>query len=470
MKDEERKKLKKTHQKKSKQDVDDPDATGDPKNDLGPRSWDEYGAEARVGDVAASGTEGGSGADAANAAAADFDLDLPGGLGGGGEGTLDDLTTDATGALALSLAGVSSLGRAAIAAGFTVPENSAAGGSGFGGRFPQAPPPPLPAAPAATAMARLAVPTRLSTSTARLRVRASVHVAALDGLADARALRNIIAAVAPRHLVLLGAPAGDERGDGGGGGAAAEKEKESTATAPPGTLRLLAAAAASDLSRERATVHTPRDGETADASRGAASRRVALTSAALASVSLRPAGDVAVGWLDGVYAAPDVPGGALRIVPAAVAEYGGEGEAEAAAAAAAARERDDEDKRRLRRRGGGGSRLVVPLCAAAALLPPPSSRTNGEDAGGGAFIGDVRLSDLRLALGAAGVRSAFSGGTLVCGRAKIVVARATAAAGATAGASAAAAAAADGEILVEGPLCEEYYRVRDVVYGQYTAS
>lgn len=246
---------------------------------------------------------------------------------------------------------------------------------------------------------------------------------------------------------------------------------ETTAKAP-GTLRALADAAASDLARERARVHTPRDGETADASEGAASRRVALTSAALASVSLRPAGDVAVGWLDGVFAAPDVPGGALRIVPAAAVEEGEEGGAAAEAAAAAAAAEDAEESRRLRRRRGGG-RLVAPLSSAAAALLPPSSasRNNASEDAGGAFIGDVRLSDLRLALGAAGVRSAFSGGALVCGRAKIVVARAAAAAaGAGASAAAAAAAAADGEILVEGPLCEEYYRVRDVVYGQYTAS
>ena len=286
---------------------------------------------------------------------------------------------------------------------------------------------------------------------------------------------------APRHLVLLGASAGDDDGDGGeetaaaGAGAAAAVAPAKTAAAnrTPGTLRALADAAASDLARERARVHTPRDGETADASEGAASRRVALTSAALASVSLRPAGGgVAVGWLDGVYAAPDVPGGPLRIVPAAAVEEeegGATAAGEAAAAAAAAREaadEEEEEKRRLRRAGGG--KLVVPLSPSAALLPPSASSRNTSEDAGGAFIGDVRLSDLRLALGAAGVRSAFSGGALVCGRAKIVVARAAASAAASAGA--AAAAAADGEILVEGPLCEEYYRVRDVVYGQYTAS
>ena len=430
-----------------------------------------------MGDVAASGVEASAAAAAAAAAAADFDLDAPGGIGAE-QSSLDDLSTDAaSGALALSLgSGLSSLGRAAIAAGFTAPESSmaAGGGAAFGGGGGRFFPHPAQvqaqasatSAAAAAAAHRLTSPTRLSTSTARLRVRASVHVAALDGLADARALRNMIAAVAPRHLVLLGAPAGDEEEEEG----KSTTTTTTTTTKPPvGTLRALADAAASDLARERARVHTPKDGETADASEGAASRRVALTSEALGSVSLRPAGDVAVGWLDGVYAAPDVPGGALRIVPAApdddAAEEKGGGKAAAAAGDDKEEEEEERERSRLRRQRG---RLVIPLSSsssAADATPSSKNRKNNEDSAG-AFIGDVRLSDLRLALGAAGVRSAFSGGALVCGRAKIVVARAT-----TAGvASAAAAAAADGEILVEGPLCEEYYRVRDVVYGQYTAS
>lgn len=65
--------------------------------------------------------------------------------------------------------------------------------------------------------------------------------------------------------------------------------------------------------------------------------------------------------------------------------------------------------------------------------------------------GDVRLSDLRLALGQAGIAAEFAAGRLVCGAGRVTVRRAD----------------ADGELVLEGPLSEDYYRVRDVVYRQY---
>lgn len=69
----------------------------------------------------------------------------------------------------------------------------------------------------------------------------------------------------------------------------------------------------------------------------------------------------------------------------------------------------------------------------------------------GGRAGDVRLSDLRLALGQAGIVAEFAAGRLVCGAGRVTVRRAD----------------ADGELLLEGPLSEDYYRVRDVVYRQY---
>jgi len=63
----------------------------------------------------------------------------------------------------------------------------------------------------------------------------------------------------------------------------------------------------------------------------------------------------------------------------------------------------------------------------------------------------VRLSDLRLALGQAGIGAEFRSGRLVCAGGRVTVRRAD----------------AGGELLLEGPLCEDYYAVRDVVYRQY---
>ena len=227
---------------------------------------------------------------------------------------------------------------------------------------------PLPARPPVVAEP----PAKTVLAPARLPVRARLAVGDARGRADARGLRNIVAAVAPLHCVLLGAST-DE-------------------------LAALAASVAGDGGA--GTVATPADGDTADASAGAASFRVALSDAALASVSLTPCGGGAeAGWLDAVLAPPAAPGEALAALPAAER--------------AAAR--------------------------------------------GGALVGDVRLSDLRAALGAAGVPSAFAagGGALVCAG-RVVVRR-----------SAPAAAAAQ-ELVVEGPLCDEYFVVRDVLYKQFS--
>lgn len=63
----------------------------------------------------------------------------------------------------------------------------------------------------------------------------------------------------------------------------------------------------------------------------------------------------------------------------------------------------------------------------------------------------MRLSELRGALAAAGIASEFHGGALYCAG-RVVVRR---------GGS------EEGGLVVEGPLSADYYRVREVVYGQY---
>jgi cleavage and polyadenylation specificity factor subunit 2 len=68
---------------------------------------------------------------------------------------------------------------------------------------------------------------------------------------------------------------------------------------------------------------------------------------------------------------------------------------------------------------------------------------------GGVFIGDVRLSELRKALTAAGIRSEFRGGDLYCSGQVVVRRR------------------GEGGLILEGAMGDGYYRVRDIIYGQY---
>lgn len=78
-----------------------------------------------------------------------------------------------------------------------------------------------------------------------------------------------------------------------------------------------------------------------------------------------------------------------------------------------------------------------------------------DDGGAGVFIGDVQLTELRGALASRGIRAAFGIGekkTLVCDG-RVVVRRAE---------------DSSGTLVVEGPLSEMFYRIREVVYSQYS--
>lgn len=83
------------------------------------------------------------------------------------------------------------------------------------------------------------------------------------------------------------------------------------------------------------------------------------------------------------------------------------------------------------------------------IVPAAAIEANGSSHGG-VFIGDVRLSEVRKALGEAGITAEWYGGMLVCsGLVTIKVA------------------AQDGQVQLEGALCDDYFKIRDVVYGQY---
>jgi len=66
------------------------------------------------------------------------------------------------------------------------------------------------------------------------------------------------------------------------------------------------------------------------------------------------------------------------------------------------------------------------------------------------FIGDVRLSAVKQALAELGVSAEFNGGVLICSG-NVTVSRG----------------GEEGHLVVEGCLSEEYYKVREAVYGQY---
>ncbi|KNC76101.1 hypothetical protein SARC_11387 [Sphaeroforma arctica JP610] len=65
------------------------------------------------------------------------------------------------------------------------------------------------------------------------------------------------------------------------------------------------------------------------------------------------------------------------------------------------------------------------------------------------FVGELVMPRIRKALNGADIKTEFIGGVLVCD--EIIAVRK----------------GADGVVALEGPLCETYYKVRSIVYGQY---
>lgn len=252
-------------------------------------------------------------------------------------------------------------------------------------------------------------PTKLVEEEVQLEVRAALRFYDFEGRSDGRAMRDYLARVAPRRLALVR------------GGEAARAE--------------LAGALRHDLADHGTAVYTPGPGEAvvahlAPSQLAALDPRLALT--------VRTAGQYGVSWLEGVFRAatstghppPQGPDGVplLTIHPL----DGHDGAAEAAAAGGG---------------GTGGSGSVLLAQAGAALT----------------------LSKLKAALAAAGFESHFpSRGVLAvvagpgAGGGELVVTL-----GGGLGHGAAGGGSERAQVVLEGPTCDAYYRVREVIYTQF---
>jgi len=160
-------------------------------------------------------------------------------------------------------------------------------------------------------------------------------------------------------------------------------------------------------------VSTPKDGETLAVAGEGAMYKVRLDEALLSAVNLRPMRDCSVAWVDATLAR---------------GEGGAEGDGEA------------EQQQKTAAEKAAPQFVLAPLHPG---LPMPMAH---------AFVGDVRLSDFRQRLAGAGVAAEFSGaGALVCGAQRAVVVRK----------------AGPDRLVLEGALCAEYYRVRNLLCDDY---
>lgn len=142
--------------------------------------------------------------------------------------------------------------------------------------------------------------------------------------------------------------------------------------------------------------------------------RVLLSATLLDSLAVSQQGEVKLGWLNGVLQ-PQKPdrlpagrAGPLQLVPVLGAAANGNG-------------------------GGGGA-----------------DGAHQQQHHGGIFLGDVKLSDLKAELAKAGLAAEFQAGSLLCG--PVTVSRS---------------AGQDGRLVVQGALCDEFFRIRDLIYKQY---
>ncbi|KAJ9679451.1 hypothetical protein PVL29_021397 [Vitis rotundifolia] len=93
-----------------------------------------------------------------------------------------------------------------------------------------------------------------------------------------------------------------------------------------------------------------------------------------------------------------------------------------------------------------GSLSLLPLST-----PPPSHDT--------VFVGDIKMADFKQFLASKGIQVEFSGGALRCG--EYVTLRKVGDASQKGGG------AIIQQIVMEGPLCDEYYKIREYLYSQY---
>eukprot|EP00877_Chromochloris_zofingiensis_P014690 jgi/Chrzof1/9475/Cz04g04140.t1 len=243
------------------------------------------------------------------------------------------------------------------------------------------------------------VPTVVITEQQQITLAAKAMFFDFEGRADGRSMRTIVSQIAPRQLVLVHGSA------------------EATAN--------MARNCQSSLAKYRSHVYTPVAGEVVPLSL-TSMYKVALSDDVLAAVQLHHLGAYSLAWLDGLLKDQHETGAPLQVVRAnAVID----GDADMLM--------DDGDM--------DGEMSSSSRVAAAGSMA---------DAGGhgGIFIGDVKLSEVKQALAAAGIPSGFqSAGALLCAG-SVLVRKAP---------------DAEGQLVMEGPLSEDYFKVRDIVYGQY---
>uniref|UniRef100_A0A8C3ADF8 Cleavage and polyadenylation specificity factor subunit 2 n=1 Tax=Cyclopterus lumpus TaxID=8103 RepID=A0A8C3ADF8_CYCLU len=266
------------------------------------------------------------------------------------------------------------------------------------------------------------VPTKCVSSIENLEIRARIMYIDYEGRSDGDSIKKIINQMKPRQLVIVRGP-------------------------PEASLDLAESCKA--FSKD-IKVYTPKLQETIDATSETHIYQVRLKDSLVSSLQFCKAKDTELAWIDGVLDMRVVKVDTGVMLEEGVKEETEDGEvamdvapdldidqnATAVAAQRAIKNLFGEDEKEVSEESD-----VIPT-----LEPLPPQEIPGHQS---VFINEPRLSDFKQILLREGIQAEFVGGVLVCNN--MVAVRRTEA----------------GRIGLEGCLCDDYYKIRELLYQQY---
>lgn len=242
-----------------------------------------------------------------------------------------------------------------------------------------------------------------------LDINCSVQFIDFEGRSDGESLKKIISLIKPRRLILV-------RGS------------------PDATMSLASYCQTSVQGK----IFTPQLHEIIDATTESHIYQVRLKDSLVSSLYFARAKDAELAWVDGELVMKDDET-KVDILPSFVdgkdvvaEEEDDEEEMEV----------DDDGVKTKAMKGKKKRKDVVPTLEPLPLTQAPGHHT--------VFVNELKLSDFKQVLMRAGVQAEFSAGVLYCNNGMLAVRRNEA-----------------GRINLEGCLCDDYYKIRELLYEQY---
>ncbi|MBN3325443.1 CPSF2 factor, partial [Atractosteus spatula] len=267
------------------------------------------------------------------------------------------------------------------------------------------------------------VPTKCISSTETLEIKARITYIDYEGRSDGDSIKKIINQMKPRQLVIVHGP-------------------------PEASQDLAESCKA--FSGKDIKIYTPKHQETVDATSETHIYQVRLKDSLVSSLQFCKAKDTELAWIDGVL---DMR--VIKVDTGVIIEEGdikeetdeGELPMDIASSSLTSDPSAIAQQKAMKTLFGDDEKEISEDSDIIPTLEPlPSNEVPGHQA---VFINEPRLSDFKQVLLREGIQAEFVGGVLVCNN--LVAVRRT----------------ETGRIGLEGCLCEDYYKIRELLYQQY---